>query len=216
MKPLAILLTLLPLGAFAAEIKSAAGKSMPYDEIIVSPEMPQSFVTLKNGNNTVACKYSEIDIESLPEDKRKAAKAYIQEQRLKRLIIKDDKWMHRDEMLLNSDKRYAAKGKLPRVGDSIIEFNNTTDGMVTLAVRQGDKGYEMHLEGGKKKGYQAPNGKVFYIMAQESPDGTQLVVQKSEVIDLKNVNLRVTIVTSDQIPPNEMGVIEIPKEYQVR
>jgi hypothetical protein len=118
-------------------------------------------------------------------------------------------------VLLNGDPRYAAKGKLAKIGPSILTFTNTTDKTVTIGVRCEDKGYEMHVEAGKSKGYQVQNGKVAYILAQESDDGRKLVVQKSEPLDLKNLNMKVTIVRTEAIPPGEIGSIDIPEKYQV-
>ncbi len=119
-------------------------------------------------------------------------------------------------MLLKTDPRYAYKKPLPKIGGSIIDFINTTDQIVTIGIRSGDKGYEIHVDAGKKKGYQVPDGNVFYVMAQENGDGTSLMAQKAKPVDLKHVRYQVTIVRSDEIPATELGVIPIPAEFQVK
>jgi biopolymer transport protein ExbD len=198
------------------ELQLANGSSVTYQELILAEDAPMSLVTVKNAGSVHTYRYSEVAIDALPAELRQRVTAYAHDQLQKRMIIKDDKWIHRDEVLLNGDPRYLAKGKLAKIGPSILTFTNTTDKTVTIAVRCEDKGYEMHIEAGKSKGYQVQNGKVFYVMAQESEDGKKLVVQKSEPLDLKNVNMKVTIVRSDAIPPGEMGTIDIPEKYQVR
>jgi hypothetical protein len=186
------------------------------DELIMLKEAPRTLITAKSEKSAKTYKWSEIDMGSLPANLRDEFEAFKKEQLAKRIIIKNDKWIHRDEMLLDDDARYRYKHPLAKVGDSILEFNNTTDVVVTIGVRSGDLGYEMHIEAGKKKGYQVPNGTVTYIMAQESPDGTNLMVQKSKPVELKHMHYEVTIVTSDKIPPGELGTIPIPQEYQVK
>jgi hypothetical protein len=42
------------------------------------------------------------------------------------------------------------------------------------------------------------------------------MVQKSKPVELKHMHYEVTIVTSDKIPPGELGTIPIPQEYQVK
>ncbi len=202
--------------ASADELQLANGSTVPYQELILAEDAPMSLVTIKNAGSVRSFHYSEVAIDALPAEFKQRFSAYAHDQLQKRMIIKDDKWVHRDEVLLNGDPRYSAKGKLAKIGPSILTFANTTDRTVTIGVRLEDKGYEMHVEAGKSKGYQVQNGKVAYIMAQESDDGTKLVVQKSAPLDMKNVNMKVTIVKSDAIPPGEMGTIDIPEKYQVR
>lgn len=200
----------------AAELKLGNGSIVAYEKMDVTIEAPMTFLTLTNADGIKAYRYSEIDLKALPAKDQADVAAYVAKKLRERMIIKNDKWIHRDEMLLNADPRYAAPaGKLVKFGPSLIEFKNTTDHMVTIGVRANDKGWEMHLEAGKKKGYEVPNGKVFYIMAQESEDGTQLVVQKSAPVDMQKVHLEVTILSSSEIPPGEMGTIDIPAQYQV-
>ena len=209
-----LLLSVAALG-HAAEFSLADKTTVHCDELVLSKETPRALVTAKTGKETRTYKASEVDIASLPATQKDEFLAFQKEQLQKRLILKDDKWLHRDEMLLNEDERYAAKKPLAKVGESIIEFVNTTDGMVTIGMRSGDRGYEMHIEIGKKKSYQVPNGDIFYILAQESADGTQLVVQKSKTVAMKKLHYQVTIVKSDAVPKEELGLIPIPKEYQV-
>jgi len=201
--------------AGADELVLANGTHVPYTELIVANDAPMAFATIKIDNKVTSYRFSDVNLTSLPDNLRTAFTAYQHDQLQKRLIIKDDKWIHRDEMLLNADPRYLAKGKLAKVGPSILTFTNTTDRTVTIAVREGGNGYEMHVEAGKKKGYQVPNGTVTTIMAQESDDGKQLVIQKGKPMDLKNINMSVTIVKTDAIPAGEMGSIDIPEQYQV-
>lgn len=216
MKPFASLLLLAAaIGAHAAEFTLVDQTTVSCDEILLAKELPRTLVTAKTGKATKTYKASEVDIGNLPAALRDEFQAFQKEQLRKRIILKDDKWVHRDEVLLNEDARYAWKKPLPKIGESILEFINTTDGVVTIGVRSGDRGYEMHIEAGKKKGYQVPDGDVFYILAQESGDGTQLVVQKSKPVAMKRLRYEVTIVKSDQIPRDQLGTIPIPKEYQV-
>lgn len=199
----------------AAELVLANGTRVPYTELIVANDAPMAFATIKIDNSVKSFRFSEVDLNALPDDKHAAFTTYQHDQLQKRLIIKDDKWIHRDEMLLNADPRYLAKGKLAKVGPSILTFTNSTDRTVTIAVREAGNGYEMHIEAGKKKGYQVPNGTVTSIMAQESDDGKQLIIQKGKPMVLNNLNMSVTIVKSDAIPAEEMGSIDIPEKYQV-
>jgi biopolymer transport protein ExbD len=218
MKTIALIIIAVLAMASAAgdELQLANGSTVKYQELILSEDAPMSLVTVKNDGSVHTYRYSEVTIDALPAELKQRFDAYAHDQLQKRMIIKDDKWIHRDEVLLNGDPRYAAKGKLAKIGPSILTFTNTTDKTVTIAVRCEDKAYEKHIEAGKSKGYQVQNGKVFYILAQESDDGKKLVVQKSAALDLKNVNMKVTIVRSDAIPPGELGSIDIPEKYQVR
>lgn len=216
MRPLFCLLLLAAATyGYSAEFSLTDQSTVRCDEIILSKEMPRTLVTAKTGKETKTYKASEVDISSLPLAQKDEFLAFRQEQLQKRIVLKDDKWIHRDEMLLNDDQRYAWKKPLPKLGESIIEFVNTTDRVVTIGMRSGDRGYEMHIESGKKKSYQVPDGDIFYILAQESSDGTQLVVQKSKTVAMKRLRYQVTIVKSDEIPKEQLGVIPIPKEYQV-
>ncbi len=192
------------------ELQLANGSTVPYQELILSEDAPMSLVTLKSAGTVHTYRYSEVAIDALPAELKQRIGAYAHDQLQKRMIIKDDKWIHRDEVLLNGDPRYAAKGKLAKIGPSILTFTNTTDRTVTIGVRCDDKGYEMHVEAGKSKGYQVQNGKVSYIMAQESDDGKKLVVQTSAPLDLKNVNMKVTIVKTDAIPRGRWAASTFP------
>lgn len=213
---IAVLPLLLLVAACGAVEFSLKDKTVVVCEsIILTKETPRTLVVAKKEKESKTYKWSEIDLDSLPAVMQEELAAYQKVQLAKRMIMKDDKWIHRDEMLLNEDPRYGYKRPLAKVGESIIEFINTSDGMVTIGIRSGEQGYEMHIEAGKKKGYQVPNGNVFYILAQESPDGKQLLVQKSKPIEMKRLRYEVTIVKSDAVPTSELGTIPIPKEYQV-
>jgi hypothetical protein len=216
MKILACLLLIAAAGGGpAAEFALVDKTTVTCDELLLAKELPRTLVTAKTGKETRTYKASEVDLASLPGALRDEFQAFQKEQLQKRIILKDDKWIHRDEVLLNEDARYAWKKPLAKLGDSIIEFVNTTEGVVTIGMRSGDRGYEMHIEAGKKKSYQVPDGDIFYILAHESADGTQLVVQKSKAVAMKHLRYQVTIVKSDEIPREQLGSIPIPREYQV-
>ena len=153
---------------------------MHFEEIVLSKEMPRTLVMARTGKESRAYKASEVDIARLSAAQKDELLAFQQEQLQKRIVLKDDKWIHRDEKLLNEDPRYTRKKPLAKIGESIIEFVNTTDRVVTIGMRSSDRGYEMHIEVGKKMIYQVPNGDISYILAQESAEGKQLVVQKSK------------------------------------
>ena len=153
---------------------------MHCEEIVLSKEMPRTLVMARTGKESRAYKASEVDIARLSAAQKDELLAFQQEQLQKRIVLKDDKWIHRDEKLLNEDPRYTRKKPLAKIGESIIEFVNTTDRVVTIGMRSSDRGYEMHIEVGKKMIYQVPNGDISYILAQESAEGKQLVVQKSK------------------------------------
>src|SRR6185436_17444116 len=158
-------------GGHAAEFALLDKTTVTCDELLLSKELPRTLVTTKTGKETRTFKASEVDLASLPAALKDEFLAFQKEQLQKRIILKDDRWIHRDEVLLNEDARYAWKKPLAKLGDSIIEFVNTTEGVVTIGMRSGDRGYEMHIEVGKKKSYQVPDGDIFYILAQESLDG---------------------------------------------
>lgn len=203
----------MPCGA--AEFSLANKQKVVCDKIIMAKESPTVFLSAKSEGGTKTYRYSEVDFSSLPEEMRAEFENYKSDQLEKRIILKDEKWISRDGMLLKEDKKYGYKKPLGKVGDSIIEFINQTDSTVTLGMRSGEKGYEMFIEAGKKKSYQVPNGIIHYVMAQESKNGKSLIVQTSKDQEMKNVRFTVTIVPSDEIPAGELGSIEIPAEYQV-
>ena len=185
------------------------------DEIVLSKETPRAFVTAKSAKETKSFKYSEVDVATLPAAMQAEFAAFKAEQLTHRLILKDDKWVSRNELLLKEDKTYGYKRALARIGDSVLEFKNDTKDTITIGVRSGDTGYEMHLEAGRKKAYQVPDGSIHYYMASESADGKRLIIQKSKVQEMKRLHLTVTVTTSDEVPADELGAIEIPPEYQV-
>lgn len=198
-----------------AEFLLANKQKIICDKIIMAKESPTVFISAKSESGTKTYRFSEVDFSSLSEELRLEFEKYKADQLQKRIILKDEKWISRDGMLLKEDKKYGYKKPLGKVGDSIIEFVNQTDSTVTLGMRSGDRGYEMFIEAGKKKSYQVPNGIIHYVMAQESKDGKSLIVQLSKDQEMKNVRFTVTIVPSDEIPVGELGSIDIPAEYQV-
>jgi hypothetical protein len=210
-----LLLAAFPLWTVGAEFALLNKTKITCDTLVMAKETPSVFITAKDASGNHTYRYSEVDLATVPEDLRTSFETYRKEQLQKRLILKDDKWISRDAMLLKEDPKYGYKRNLAKVGESILEFVNETDGTVTLGIRSGDRGYEMHVEAGKHKSYQVPNGTVRYIMAQESKDGKALIIQQSADQPMTNLRLTVTIVTSDKIPEKELGLIPIPAEYQV-
>ncbi len=194
----------------------ASKATVTADSITLMKETPMTFIVAKLGNDTTAYKFSQVNLDSLPGDLKQEFNDYRAAQLQKRLVINHDKWVHRDEMLIEADPRYAYAHPLAKFGDSSITFVNQLDQMVTIGVRMGDKGYEMHVAKGKSHGYRIPAGKISVLLVQESPDGTQLLVQRDQV-DLKaNVALTETVIPSDQVPSSELGVISIPPELRVK
>ena len=185
------------------------------ESISMSKETLSTFIIAKKGDETNSYKYSQVVIDSLPADLKTEFLAYQAAQLQKRLIIKKDKWVHRDEVLLDADPRYSYASPLAKVGNSLINFVNTTDETVTIGIRWRDKGFEMHVDSKKKKGSQVPDGSLTYIMVEESDDGTQLIAQKAAPVALAHNDLTVTITKSDDAPEKDIGLIPIPKEYQV-
>ncbi len=212
---LCALLFAIQFTASSAEALLLNKQKITCDTVVMAKESPSVFLTAKSAGGTQTYRYSEVDATCLTAAQRDEFAAYQAEQLKKRIILKDDKWVSRDAMLLKEDKKYGYKKPLSKVGESIIKFVNQTDETATLGIRSGDKGFEMHIEAGKKKAYQVPNGTIRYIMAQESHDGKSLIVQASKDQEMQHVRLTVTIVQSDQIPPAELGSIAIPPEYQV-
>ena len=185
------------------------------ESLTMVKETLSTFIITKTGNETNSYKYSQVVIDSLPADLKSEFLAYQAAQLQKRLIIKKDKWVHRDEVLLDADPRYSYERPLAKVGNSVIDFVNTTDETATIGIRWGNAGFEMPVDKGKKKGSQVPDGTLTYIMVQESEDGTQLIVQKATPVVLAHNVLTVTIIKSDAVAPKDLGMIPIPKEYQV-
>ncbi len=200
---------------FGAEFLLLDKTKVTAEKLTLAKELPSVFISATTGDETRTYKHSEIEVASLPQDLLDEFEKYRKEQLAKRIVLADDRWVSRDALLLKRDAKYGYKKALPKAGDSVIEFVNETKDTVTIGIRSGDRGYEMHIEAGKKKAYQIPDGKVHYLMAQESHDGKSLIVQKTKPEILKNVRLTVTVYDSDKPTDNELGSIPIPAEYQV-
>ena len=197
------------------EFSLADKTTVTCENLSLMKEMPTTMLIAKTGSSTTTYKASQVDIDSLPAEMKDEFLKYKADQLQKRIILKNDKWIHRDEMLLEADPRYSFERPLAKIGDSLIDFINNTDQTVTIGIRWGVQGYELHIEKKKKKGYQVPDGALNYILVQESEDGTQLVIQKSETLNLKRTHYQVTILKSDEVEPKQLSYIPIPKEYQV-
>lgn len=210
-----IVLVLLCLSAMASEIELSNGTKVPYEELTVSIESPKQAVTVKSAGAINVYRISEVKIASLPPAERERIDKVMGERKAQRMFIIDDAWTNCNEMLLRKDPRFRAKEKLHRVGASAIEVKNQIDGVVTLGIRCGDKGYEMSLAALKSRNFQVPDGKLSVYMAFESEDGKDLVIQKSPDYELNHTRLTLTIVKGDK-PGDTLGTIPIPEEYQVR
>ena len=107
MKPLLCLMLLATaVSAGAAEFSLLDQSTVHCEEIVLSKEMPRTLVMARTGKESKTYKASEVDIASLPAAQKDEFLAFQQEQLQKRIVLKDDKWIHRDEMLLNEDPRY--------------------------------------------------------------------------------------------------------------
>lgn len=211
-----LLLALSATAAWSAEIVTKAGRHIEYEDLIIALENPKLAFTVKTRKGTEIFKLSEIDLTSLDRVEQREVATFIKNKKAQRIVLKNDEWVNRNEMLLREDPRFASAKKLVRVGDSLVDVKNTTDGLVTIGVRvgaKGEKGYELSIDAGKTKGLQVPDGKMFYYMAFEAPDGKRLVVQRSKDIELAKTHLSVEIVVGDK-PEDVAGFIDIPEEYQ--
>ena len=175
-----------------------------------------TFLVAKTGNDTAAYKFSQVDVGSLSSDLKQEFNDYKAAQLLKRLVLSNDKWVHRDELLVERDPRFAYQHPLAKFGDASITVVNKLEEMVTIGVRMGDRGYEMHIDKGKSHGYRIPVGRILVLLVQESPDGTELLVQKDPV-ELKNhEELTLSIIPGDQVPQGELSSIPIPPDMQIK
>jgi hypothetical protein len=215
MRYMILVLTMLAAWCPGVEFALTDKTKVTCDDLSMMKETPTTLIIAKTGTSTNSYKFSQIDISSLPAALRDEFTKYQADQLQKRIILKNDKWIHRDEMLLEADPRYSFERPLAKIGDSLIDFINNTDQTVTIGIRWGVQGYEMHIDKKKKRGFQVPDGALYYILVQESPDGTQLVIQKSDVVQLKRTQYTVTIVKSDEVSQKLLSYIPIPKEYQV-
>jgi hypothetical protein len=209
--PLTLLLAAL---AAAAEIELIDGRRIPYDSLVIMMESPRQAVTAKAKDGMQAFRYSQVRIASLPKADQDAIAAFIRGKKAKRIVLRDDDWVNRNETLLRGDPRFAYARKLVRVGASSFTVKNTLDELVTIGVRIGDRGYELSIEPKKSKGMQVPDGTLFFYMAFESADGASLVVQKSEEISLTRTAYTLTVVkgTDDEAVA---GIIPIPEDERL-
>jgi hypothetical protein len=200
----------------SAEIVTADGTRIAYEQITCNPKMPRLAFGVRTESGLKSYKLSEIDHSSLPTEMQEKIAAYTAERLEAGEVLHDNEWVNRNELLLRSDERFSYKRKLRRQGTNLFTLKNQGDTETTIGLRNGSYGYEISAGGSAEDTVRhLPDGTYQMLVATVTEDDTAIVVESmAKPITLKHTHYTLTTGLDKGEKGKFVGMIVIPEEMR--